>query len=265
MFGLERPVSVDFVPDEDGRRFVAETFAHVASALDDAAQATFVGGEKIPPPRDLDELFEVVCATQARIGQQDVEFSMVEMPEQGPPVPPGYAPLGNPEGQLLHTFEKDGAYLMLLVPALFRVPQLVLASAARELGRLALHHAGAVTTKDPDLVEAEAEIAATALGLGTWVANGAYVFENACCGGGCGVDLSSIRAGLSMPEACYALALFAHRRGLGRRAVARPLAPTQKAAFKACYRHVAKHGPPAVPPAGPSASTDVPGQRSPAA
>ncbi len=256
MFGLGSTVSVDFVPDEDARRFVAQTYDRVAGALARAAQESFPAGDPVEAPRDLDGLFELVCATQARIGQEDVEFALVEMPAEGPPVPPGYAPLGNPEGQLLHTFEKDGAYLMLLAPALLRVPQLALASAARELGRLALHHAGAETTSDPELVEAEAEIAATALGLGPWVANGAYIFENACCGGGCGLDLSGIRAGLSMPEACYALALFAHRRDLPRRKVARTLAPTQKAAFKASYRHVARHGTPP-PDAGGATAPDA--------
>ncbi len=244
MFGLERSVSVDFVPDEDARRFVAELFDDATRALADTAQESFVSGRDVTAPSDLDGLFELICATQAHIGQGDVEFTLVEMPADGPPVPPGYAPLGNPEGQLLHTFEKEGAYLMLLVPALLRVPQLVLASVARELGRLALHHAKAAVVSDPESVEAQAELAATALGLGVWVANGAYIFENACCGGGCGVDLSGIRAGLSMPEACYALALFAHHRGIARRAVARHLAPTQKAAFKASYRHIRRHGPP---------------------
>ena len=35
------------------------------------------------------------------------------------------------------------------------------------------------------------------------------MFENACCCGGCGINLRSVRAGLSLPEVSYALALDA--------------------------------------------------------
>ena len=127
----------------------------------------------------------------------------------------------------------NGEYAVLYNPMAFRKPELLLASVAREVGRIAIHHNGG---HDPELDvadhEAEAELAGITLGLGVWVTNGAYVFENACCGGGCGIDLRSLRTGLSMPEAAYATAYDALRRGLGRRSVAKALAPTQKAAFK---------------------------------
>src|SRR5690606_41464717 len=59
-----------------------------------------------------------------------------------------------------------------------------------------------------------------------------YRFENKCCGGGCGINLSQVRAGLSLTEICFALALDGHRRGWARRTVLRHLAATQKAATK---------------------------------
>ncbi|MBC8070135.1 MAG: hypothetical protein IAG13_17505, partial [Deltaproteobacteria bacterium] len=81
-------------------------------------------------------------------------------------------------------------------------------------------------------IEADAEIAAVALGMGVWVANGAYVYEKACCGGGCGLDLKSMRTGLSMPEACFALALDVHRKGIAPRHATKHLESTQAAALK---------------------------------
>jgi hypothetical protein len=201
-------------------------------------------------PADLDDLFALVCGVQAEIGQQDVEFSLVEVEPGGPQVPRDFSPLGYPEGQLLHTFHGAGQYVMLVVPAIFRVPAIVLASVARELGRIAIHVADraaperallrAASEDDPRQREADAELAAIALGLGVWVANGSYVFENACCGGGCGIDLRSVRAGLSMPEACFALAVDGQRKGVSRRTLARHLDATQRAALKRSWGYVRK-------------------------
>ncbi|MFY0536601.1 hypothetical protein [Nannocystis pusilla] len=121
----------------------------------------------------------------------------------------------------------------MVMPQVFRAPSLLLGNLARELGRIGLW---IQPSPSPALAEidgeAAAELAAISLGLGVWVANGAYMFENACCGGGCGVDLRNMRAGLSLPEASYALALDAHRKGLSRRAAAKQLETTQETAFK---------------------------------
>ena len=181
-----------------------------------------------------------MCGIQGEVGQADVEFTMVEMVPEDPQVPPGFVPLGDAQGQMMHTFvNPTGEYLVVTVPAIFRLEPIVYASVARELGRIAIDRGGG-EAGEPDEVEADAELAAVALGMGVWVANGAYVFENACCGGGCGIDLSTLRAGLSMPEACFALALDGHRKGLSRRAVARALGGTQKAALKRSWSFVAK-------------------------
>jgi hypothetical protein len=165
-------------------------------------------------------------------------FTLYEL-ENDPKVEPGFVPLGDPQGQMMHTFVRDGEFLMVVMPQIFRVAELLKASVARELGRIAVHIAGGHQI-EPEEIEADAELAAVVLGMGTWVANGAYIYENACCGGGCGIDLSSIRAGLSMPEACFAVAADAQRRGLSRRAIARQLAATQRAAFKASWSSIAK-------------------------
>jgi hypothetical protein len=134
----------------------------------------------------------------------------------------------------------------------------MLASIARELGRIGLDRAGAFDGAelgpDPERLlewEADSELAAILLGMGIWVANGAYLFENACCGGGCGVDLRSVRAGLSLPEACYALALDSQRKGVRRWQVVRHLAATQKAATKKCWSHLGDALPPALAAATP--------------
>ena len=141
---------------------------------------------------------------------------------------------------------------MVVAPQLFRVPSLLLGHVARELGRLGLWHAPAQSPAVIELgSEAAAELAAIALGMGSWVANGAYMFNNACCGGGCGIDLSSVRAALSMPEACYALGLDAQRKGFGRRHAAKVLESTQAAALKESWKACAPHI-----PALPAAHTD---------
>ena len=188
-------------------------------------------------PGDLDGLFDMMCGVQAEVGQEDVEFTLLELGEDK--LPKGFTPLGNGEGQLMHTFARGSEFLTVIVPAIFRVPELIFSSVARELGRIAIARAGGHTV-EPDDFEGDSEIAAVALGMGVWVANGAYIFENACCGGGCGVDLSSIRAGLSLPEACFAAALDGHRKGLSRRTIAKHLDPTQKAAFKRSWGYVDK-------------------------
>ena len=232
MLGFSSTPTVDFLPDDTTRAWVADGLRdHMARLGAPAREPRVITKTAIDKPRDLDDLFELMCGVQAQVGQADVEFSLVEMDSDDPPSKHGYQPLGDPVGQLMHTFAKRQELLVLVVPALFRVPELVLASTARELGRIAVHLAGGHQVEPKD-IEGDAELAAIALGLGVWVANGAYVYENACCGGGCGLDLSSLRAGLSMPEACFGLAVDSQRKGISRRVVAKHLESTQRSALK---------------------------------
>jgi hypothetical protein len=248
--GEAASAAVDFLPSDDARSWLAEGMAELAARLGAHPSATARAAVSTPrwlttppveKPRDLDALFEHICMVQAEVGQRDVEFALVE-PSAGPP-PPGFAPLGDPQGQLMHTFARGDELAILVTPALLRVPALVHASVARELGRIAIHRVGGHHIDghrvDAADMEAEAELAAILLGMGIWVANGAYVYENKCCGGGCGVDLRSVRAGLSLPEACFALALDGRRRGLSPRLATKHLESTQKAAFKAAVSCVA--------------------------
>jgi len=230
--------AVDFLPPEDARAWVADGLRDHVTRLGPPAHAPrLVTKTSIAKPRDLDDLFELMCGVQAEVGQADVELTLLELDPDDPPSRHGYAPLGDPTGQLVHTFVKGGELLVVAVPAIFRVTELALASVARELGRIAVHRAGGHQVEPTDF-EGDAELAAIALGLGVWVANGAYVYENKCCGGGCGIDLKSLRAGLSLPEACFGLALDGHRKGLSRRVVAKHLQPTQRAALERSWKHV---------------------------
>jgi hypothetical protein len=244
MFDFGSAKSVDFLPDDDARAWIADGLRDLLTKLGEpATKPRLLLDAPVTKPSSLDDLFGLMCGVQEEIGQGDVEFILLEMDDAKPQIPPGFAPLGDPGGQLMHTFAKPGKsetpdeLLVLAVPAIFRVQELVLASVARELGRIAIHLTGGHAV-DPQDYEADAELAAVALGMGVWVANGAYVYENACCGGGCGIDLKSLRAGLSMPEACFALAIDAHRKGLSRRVAGRHLEPTQKAAFKKSWSYV---------------------------
>ena len=242
----------------------------LASRLGHAAQqprlltdASEIGFGSSKTPRELDGLFDMICAVQEVVGQSEVELTLLEVDERGaaPKLPDGYTSLGDSNGKLLHTFRGPDEYLMLFTPALFKARELMLASIARELGRVALDRVDLPQLHgelDQEFLlqwEADAELSAILLGMGIWVVNGAYMFENACCGGGCGVDLRSVRAGLSMPEACYALALDSQRKGIRRRQVVRYLSPTQKAATKKCWGHVGD----AVPPALAAATPEVRG------
>lgn len=240
MFGLSSAPSVEFLPPEDARAWVADGLRdHVARLGEPARAPRLVTTTSVAKPRDLDDLFELMCGVQAEVGQADVELTLLELDPADPPSRHGYEPLGDPTGQLVHTFVKRDELLVVAVPAIFKVTELVLGSVARELGRIAIHRAGGHQVEAADF-EGDAELAAIVLGLGVWVANGAYVYENACCGGGCGLDLKSMRAGLSLPEACFGLAVDGHRRGISRRVVGKHLLPTQRAALKRSWGHVRK-------------------------
>ncbi len=237
MFGSSQP-AIDFLPEDDARAWVADTLSSVARRLGAPAQAPqFFSRSK--PPRDPDELFEMMCDVQAQVGQGDVNFGLVDMVEKAPEVPPGFVPLGNPAGQLMHTFRRDDEFVTVVAPTLFRKSELLFSGAARELGRIALSVSGGHQL-EPQEFEAEAELAAIALGMGVWITNGSYVFQNSCCGGGCGIDFRSLRTGLSMPEAAFATALDGHRKGVSRRSIAKHLESNQKAALKRSWGYIAK-------------------------
>ncbi|PRP96468.1 hypothetical protein [Enhygromyxa salina] len=258
--------SPEFVPGDDARDWIATGIvdlaarlgapAHRPQLLTDPAQLGFAN-----TPSDLDSLFDMICGVQEVVGQAEVELTVLELDARGqaPKLPDHYTSLGDSGGKLLHTLKGPDDYLLLFTPTVFKVRELLLAGIARELGRVALDLAGLRPgTDDGEITnatltqwEADAELAGILLGMGIWVANGSYMFENACCGGGCGVDLKSIRAGLSMPEACYALAIDSQRKGMRRRAVVRHLAPTQKAATKQCWSHLGRALPPALAAAEP--------------
>jgi hypothetical protein len=246
MFKFGAAKAVSFLPDPDARAWVADGLRLHTERLGEPATRPRLIEASASKPRDLDDLFELMCGVQAEIGQKDVEFSLVEL-EPGQRPPDDHVALGDPTGQLMHTLVKGHEFVVLCVPQIFRVAELVRASVARELGRIAIHRAGGHRV-EPEDIEGDAELAAVALGLGVWVAGGAYVYENACCGGGCGIDLRSIRAGLSMPEACFALAVDARRKGISRRVAMRHLGPNQRAALKESWGHVGRQ------PALPSAS-----------
>jgi hypothetical protein len=244
MFRFGNATAPDFLPADDSREWIASRLRELSGLLGAPAQTPQLIID--PPggvPGDLDGFFEMVCNLQELVGQQDLEFTLLEANQTSSELPEDYAALGDPSGQLLHTARGRGEYVLLFAPTLFRKRELLFASLAREIGRMAIHEAGGHGDLERKDWEADAELAGISLGLGIWVANGAYMFENACCGGGCGVDLKGLRAGLSMPEACYATALDAQRKGMSRRSVARHLEPTQKAALKASWKDIGQNQP----------------------
>jgi hypothetical protein len=238
-FGSSAAKAPEFVPDPETRTWLIDSLNAVIAHLGAPARQKLWIGESLKgaaAPRDLDGLFDLICAAQQQIGQGEIEFTLAEPQAGKTAVPPGFAPLGNPTGHLLHTFVREAELAIVVTPQIFRAAPLLFGSVARELGRIGLWVQGAAPPAVAELdSEVAAELSAIALGLGVWVANGAYMFENACCGGGCGIDLRSVRAGLSLPEASFAAALDARRKGLSRRAAGKLLESTQSTAFAKCF------------------------------
>lgn len=228
-----------FVPEQGAQEWISAALQRLRTRLGPVAQTrqliTCPGGLDVP--RDLDATFDLICDLQEQVGQEDLEFTLLAH-EQNQDLGDEFVALGNPTGQLMHSFHHrtQDSYLILFSDAVFRVLPVMFASIARELGRFALHRSGGPLFDDASTFqhdpESEAELAAISMGLGVWVANGAVMFENGCCGGGCGIDLGSLRAGLSVPEVCHALAVDGKARGLGKWGISRHLESTQKAAFK---------------------------------
>lgn len=206
-------------------------------------------------PQDLDGFFDFICALQAQVGQDHLDLTVLPVSDQSPDIPSDYRALSSGQGQLMQTLFGRGEYVLCFSATLFKKTELLLASIARELGRIGLHQRlradgtrnalVAQDTTDPEqepLSNTRAELAAFALGTGLFVTNGSYIFENGCCGGGCGINLKNLKTGLSMPEAAFILAVDAIRRQEKPRAISRQLAPTQKAAFKDNYKALSKRG-----------------------
>jgi hypothetical protein len=253
MFGLRAAstnLAPSFVPEAEDQIWLMQTMKEVADLI--GPQLSERSWFHPPSHRidGLDGLFELVCAVQERLGQHEVELTVVAAGPHQSQVPPGFVQLADASGLLMTTWRRDGEYALMFDPAAFRKQELLLSHAARELGRITLdvrararadgdaasvqlvRQAG-VHAQDPNV---RAELAAILSGLGVWVANGSYIFENACCGGGCGINLSRLRAGLSLPEAGFALAIDGLRRNSNRRAIAKHLAPTQAEAFNASWK-----------------------------
>jgi hypothetical protein len=242
LFGTSAAASApNFLPDEDSRSAIADALQAVIAQLGPPAAAPRWLTDA-SAPRDLDGLFDFLCSVQAQVGQRDIEFTLLDM-RPGEPVPQGFTPLGDPNGHLLRTYSRARELVLYVAPQVFKVPSLLLGHVARELGRLGLWQQPTTPAVAELDSEVAAELAGVALGMGTWVANGAYMFNNACCGGGCGIDLGSVRAALSMPEAV--LRPRPRRPAQGPRPPPRrhALESTQAAALKASWDACAPHLP----------------------
>lgn len=243
----------EFLPDEQSQAWLLEEFLSVIACTAPHSDPTRPWVH-IPKhvPQDLDGFFEFICALQAQVGQESLDLTVLPITDQSPEIPKDYLALSSSEGQLMQTLFGRGEYVLCFTSALFKKTELLLASIARELGRIALHQElrhstnslakeGCESSEDP-LSATRAELAAFALGTGPFIVNGSYIFENSCCGGGCGINLGSLKTGLSMPEAAFMLAIDTIRRGQKKRSLARHLAPNQKAAFLDNYKSIEKRG-----------------------
>jgi hypothetical protein len=250
MFAFALPGGgIDLVPNDDDRTWLMKSLVEVVGHLGPHATSTRLLAPPSRKVQDFDALFAMICEVQANVGQHEVEFELVDGDGPLPPLAAPLVAIGEAKGHLMHTMRAGEELVLVASRTVFKVQNLLAAHVAREVGRMALVQAGAFIDTPPgprgvvrDEPEAASELAAISLGLGPWILNGSAIFENACCGGGCGVNLRSIRAGLSMPEAAYAVALDAHRRRLSGWSLSRMLESNQRAAFKQSTRAVSRGG-----------------------
>lgn len=252
--GAFTSVSPEFIPSENAQGWLLHQFMSVI-------QTTAPHSDPRRPwvhvphavPQDLDGFFDFICGLQAQIGQEALDLTVLPIHDNSDDIPSDYRALSSGQGQLMQTLVGRGEYVLCFSATLFKKTELLLASIARELGRIALHRGlgqdaqglAKFQSDEPDeqpLSCARAELAAFALGTGLFITNGSYIFENGCCGGGCGINLKSLKTGLTMPEASFILAVDAIRRGEKPRSFAKQLAPNQKAAFKDNFKTLSRRG-----------------------
>lgn len=245
----------NFVPEADDQQYLLTEFAQVIqdTAPHSGPQRPWIMAPTRVPP-DLDGFFDMICQLQAQVGQGQLDLTVLPITDDMDEIPSDYQALANNQGQFMQTLFGRDEYVLCFSPALFKETKLLLASIARELGRIALHqhrvaipssmgnHPVPVGSSSAPLGSTRAELAAFALGMGVFVTNGSYIFENGCCGGGCGLNLRSVKTGLSMPQAAFLLAVDTIRRGQKRRAIAKTLVPTQKAAFSDNFKTLERRG-----------------------
>lgn len=245
-FAFQGGGGIDLVPNDDDRTWLMKSLVEVVGHLGPHASSTRLLAPPSRKVQDFDALFAMICEVQANLGQHEVEFELVDGDGPLPPLSAPLVAIGEAKGHLMHTMRAGHELVLVASRTVFKVQNLLAAHVAREVGRMALVQAGAFVDTPSGVVrdepEAASELAAISLGLGPWILNGSAIFENACCGGGCGVNLRSIRAGLSMPEAAYAVALDAHRRRLSGWSLSRMLESNQRAAFKQSTRVVSRGG-----------------------
>src|SRR5690606_42128022 len=100
MLGSSSAVSVELLPAEDTRAWVTDGLRdHMTRLGAPARQPRVITKTAVDHPRDLDDLFELVCGVQAEVGQADVEITLIELDPDDPPAVHGYVPLGDPTGQ----------------------------------------------------------------------------------------------------------------------------------------------------------------------
>lgn len=252
-FGSQSAAAPQFVPEAESQEWLLARFIASIRALMPHSDA---GGSRFDMPKspsDLDHLFDLVCAVQSRIGQKDIEITLLPMQDDTGPIPNDYKSLHSADGQLMQTLFGRDEYVICFSPAIFKKSEILIASVARELGRIANHQVlakagpGGQSAEQLEVLDhTHAELSANALGLGVWITSGSYIFENSCCGGGCGINLKGLRTGLSMPEAAFVLALDGLRRQQRRRSIAWQLPPNQKAAFVANWKALQGHAKPRV-------------------
>ncbi len=238
-----RLMAVTFLPSDDERTFVAQGLGDWRRRLAGHGATAMLAPFGTLAAQNA-ALHAAVRATFAAVGIPAPEIS-VHVAELDGPLPDAARPLGDAQGHVLHTFRMGEHFVLAASARAFKVTPVFYGSLAREVGRMVSELYGGCEVDEGDR-EGDIELVAVALGLGIWVAEGAYLFENGCCGGGCGLDLGSLRTGLSLPEACFALALDTHRRQDSPRKVAKHLSATQKAAFKTAYAWLGKQGAPMV-------------------
>jgi hypothetical protein len=231
------------LPSEDSLRFIVSRYARLRAAHGEAIgepELVLPTGEFFPDeftasPQGIGALLRRTLTFAPVSEEIDIELAFVEAADTGggggcssgacgTGGGAGGVPLGN-------AIENDDGYRVNVRVADVGDPALLTASLARSAGAIVLSEAGEKV--DADERDALSEIAATAIGFGTLLVNGACVYMKSC--GGLRAHYGTA---LGVEEASVALALFLRVHGKKPGLARGHMETTQREAFDEALRWV---------------------------
>lgn len=124
---------------------------------------------------------------------------------------------------------------------MMRKPMDLVGSMSKNIAQHFLHQSQLIPPAGPESFDATAEVIATMMGFGLFIANSAYTFRGSCAR--CYDPRANRAAALSEDEAIYTLALFCHYKNIPNKDVTPSLKSYLRGAFKKARKQVARRLP----------------------